>query len=94
MKLILCTKCSDVFKIESETRKCKCGYSVGRYTDNINAIYYGNYAKPLGIVNSSLVEAVHNQPKEGLGERFVAFVIPKECDTMIKVTKKEYQEFS
>jgi len=34
-------------------------------------------AVPIGFANSTLVKAVHNQPKDGMGENFTSFVIPK-----------------
>lgn len=87
MKLILCTKCHDVFKLTTnETRQCKCGVCGGFYKeDGVQAEYWGDPAVPLGFANSSLVDAVRNQPEKGLGELFEAFVIPKECSSMKKV---------
>lgn len=83
MKLIYCKKCHDVFKLDHELRYCKCYSCWGLYLDDgLNAVYKGRCAVPLGFANSTLVEAVHNQPKEGMGEEFTAFVIPKKCPTM------------
>jgi hypothetical protein len=44
---------------------------------------------PLGFANGSLVKALHNQPKEGWGENFSAFVIPEICDTFKNCSKQE-----
>lgn len=83
MKLILCKYCGDVFKLTTGLmRLCECGQSKGYYKDELNAVVEGWYAIPIGFNNSSLVEAVRNQPKEGMGYRFDAFVIPEECDTI------------
>lgn len=40
---------------------------------------------PLGIANSSFIDALKNQPEEGMGKRFEAFVIPKQCPTLRKI---------
>lgn len=81
MKLILCPKCHDVFKLDYQLRQCKCGQSYGQYgTDGLHASYHGGI--PIGFNNRSLVVAMFNQPQEGMGERFEAFVIPKDCPTM------------
>ncbi len=85
MKLILCTKCHDVVKGDYRKRTCKCGLSGIRYSKNgYNAVYWGP-SIPLGFANSSLTKAVTNQPAEGMGERFEAFVIPKSCPTFLKI---------
>lgn len=84
MKLILCRKCNDVFKLDNKVRTCKCGCCSGRYlSDDYHAEYCGKEAIPIGFANSSLVKAVQNQPEEGRGEVFEAFIIPKKCPTMI-----------
>lgn len=82
MKLILCKNCQDVIRLMREKRFCKCGKCCGKYTDDLNAWYAGGeFVVPLGFNNGSLVKAVNNQPEEGLGENFSAFVIPKSCST-------------
>ncbi len=86
MKLVLCTECWDVFKLAMEPRSCKCGLCSGHYKDRLNAVYSGEEAMPLGFANGSLMLAMGEQPKEGMGKEFTAFVIPEICPTM------EYQE--
>jgi hypothetical protein len=81
VKLILCPSCHDVVKLLTKARTCDCGASWGKYTDNLNAVYGGD-AIPLGFANGSLVKAIKDQPNEGNGKEFLAFVIPKNCDTM------------
>ena len=71
MKLIFCTLCHDIVKCQKSGRTCQCGASGGRYTDDLNAVYWGK-ALPLGLANSSFVRALRNQPQEGVGERFEA----------------------
>lgn len=88
MKLLLCKNCQDVIRlIQGETRTCKCGAVSGKYLDNLNAIYSGDEAIPIGFANSTLVEAIRNQSEEGMGKVFTAFVIPKKCYTIEKVEK-------
>ena len=92
MKLLLCTSCRDIIRlVKHEIRSCSCGECRGSYTDNINAWYEGSTAMPLGIADSSLVEAFLNQPDEdnGSGNIFTAFVIPKKCKTFVKKSPKK-----
>jgi hypothetical protein len=42
---------------------------------------------PLGFSNASIAEALRNRPEKGMGERFVAFIMPKEIPTMKKVRR-------
>lgn len=89
MKLILCPECGDVVRLMFEKRKCGCGKAYGRYYTEAKAVISAD-AIPLGIANSSLTSAVKNQPKEGLGSRFEAFVIPEVCDTVV-YTNEPYE---
>lgn len=84
MKMIYCQECHDIVNLARDCpRQCLCRKSGGKYTDNLNAEYYGP-AIPLGINNSSFMRAVAQQPKRGDGKDFIAFVIPEECPTMVK----------
>lgn len=87
MKLVRCKKCNDIILLRVyEKRSCFCGESSGQYyTDGVKAWYSGEHAVPLGIDNPSLRKAIKNQPEDGLGERFEAFVIPKNCTTFFKI---------
>lgn len=68
-----------------EERSCRCGRCKGQYTDVLNAWYKGgNYVVPLGFANNTLARAMNNQPEDGMGEDFTAFVIAKKCKTFIK----------
>lgn len=94
MKLILCRRCEDVFKLDvRESRTCKCGYSAGQYEkDGLHAWYSGDFATPLGMSNHSLGAAMAAErhdgfPDSGLGIPFDAFVCPP-CHTFVKVDKK------
>ena len=42
MKLLLCKECQDIVRlIQEEKRVCKCGKVGGKYTDDLNAVYFG-----------------------------------------------------
>lgn len=89
MKLLLCKECQDVVRLIQEKRVCKCGKVGGKYIDDLNAVYFGEMAIPIGFANSTLVQAVHNQPKNGMGENFIAFVIPKISSTYKLISELE-----
>ena len=79
MKLLLCTKCSDVFSLRHEQKTCSCGKTKGRYIDDTNAVYSGEYAVGLGFKNDSFVYAIFNRPIKGLGKTFESWVMPLDC---------------
>ena len=81
MKLLMCGRCQDVFKLQLELRACACGRTRGRYLDDLNAEYAGDAALPIGFDNPSLVYAVHHRPTTGDGLEFTAFVVPRACET-------------
>lgn len=58
MKLVLCIRCSDVFKLEYELRRCRCGKSEGAYIDDKRAWYRGRNAVPIGLDNNGIRRAV------------------------------------
>lgn len=89
MKLILCTKCQDVFRLSLTERRCACGASAGQYeADDWHAWFRGRHAVPLGILNRTLTGAVVAQKLLGPIEpgesdakypdlAFAAFVFPE-----------------
>lgn len=81
VKLIFCTLCHDVIALRLEPRICHCGASSGRYDDPLNATITGPCV-PLGFENRAFFDALDHRPKSGLGQRFEAFVIPVECETV------------
>ena len=85
MKLIFCPKCCDVVKLSRTERFCDCEASWGYYENDGLIAHYGGFAVPLGFANRTLVQAIKNQPDEGMGKRFEAFVIPKSCPTFTKM---------
>ncbi|WP_192894616.1 hypothetical protein [Paenibacillus contaminans] len=86
MKLLVCTECLSVFSLDIQIKRCQCGAVIGRYLDDVTAIYSGDDAIPIGFNNTSLFKAIKDQPTDGLGLKFKAFVIPKECSTFHKQT--------
>lgn len=84
MKLIYCLDCDDIVRLTSEKKYCYCGRCYGYYTDKLNAIYHGKNVIPLGFDNLSFMYAISEQPTEGRGKEFNAFVIPSKCDTFKK----------
>jgi len=86
MKLLFCTKCQDVFKLSKQWRSCTCG-TAGKYLDNINAVYEGTHAIPIGFSNQSLGYAILDQTKTA-SVPFDAFVIETECPTFVRKGRK------
>jgi len=84
MKLLMCRHCGDVFNLDYQYKYCKCKAVKGRYLNDLDAEYSGDYAIPLGFANNSISVAIKNQPMSGMGYNFNAFVIPAICDTFIK----------
>jgi len=82
MKLIFCPVCSDIVRLIRKKRTCECGASWGHYEEDLLHSVIGGRAVPLGLVNSEFHMALYDRPKEGLGSRFTAFVIPEKCDTV------------
>lgn len=90
MKLLYCNTCTDIVKLSSTTRTCRCGATGGHYKeDGLNAVYYGP-AIPLGFTNGTFMDAIRNQPEYGDGYRYTSFVIPKVCPTMDHVDYMDY----
>jgi hypothetical protein len=90
MKLIYCPKCHDVRKLSHKVTFCMCGASRGWYDDDgLHATVQGE-AIPLGFDNLTLRSALAMKSeggwgKDGQGEVFEAFVIPKDCPTVTKL---------
>ena len=91
MKLLYCRRCKDIITLAHQLRACSCGMSKGMYSDTHHAQYTGEFAVPLGIRDDSFAEAVRNQPAKDTPDRkggveIVAFVIPKVCGTMERIS--------
>lgn len=90
MKLLYCRRCRDIIKLSLQLKSCECGACKGMYSDERQAQYVGEFAVPLGIRNSTFLEAINNQPatnnEDGLSDVFFdAFVIPKVCPTLERI---------
>lgn len=86
MKLFYCIKCQDIVRpYPGKTRSCECGnLTVTPHPDNITVEYSGDNVIPIGFNNSSFLLAAKNQPEDGWGKSFEAFIIPKQTKTIIK----------
>jgi hypothetical protein len=93
---LYCINCLDIVKLSSKTSTCKCNQIGGRYLGNRFAVYYGKYAIPLGIENSSFTKAVKlyliSKGEAGLVSKI--FTIDNKTLYFKKVTKKEYYDTS
>jgi len=91
MKLVMCLECEDVVRLFPETpRWCQCKAVGGVYVDGVNAKVWGERAYVIGFLNSSLARAIKHRPdRADQGERFEAFVIPRESESiqMVPVPK-------
>lgn len=59
MKLLLCEKCWDVFKLTMTMRACECGKVKGRYINNSEA-EVSKEAVSIAMGNGSLMNAIIN----------------------------------
>ena len=86
MKLLLCKGCQDIVRpLIGKERSCECGAcTIVGHHDNVTVVYSGEKAVLIGFKNSSLIHAVANQPQNGMGKDFVAFVLPKNCASVKK----------
>lgn len=88
MKLLLCIKCDDIFKLDYSVRTCKCGYTQGYLeSDGLNAVVTED-ATILGFNIHSLAWAVKQQHNPLVGTRFDAFIISPQAST-ITVTSED-----
>ncbi|PYF05637.1 hypothetical protein BJ095_11746 [Ureibacillus chungkukjangi] len=84
MKLLMCLECNDIFNLDMSEKSCRCGRSKGKYINHQLAEYTGKSAVPLGFSNPSIIQAIKDQPNEGMGKEFTAFIIPKNCETFFR----------
>lgn len=91
MKLLFCPHCNTVFNLVlDQWKSCDCGRVKGKYLYDLHAVYCGGF--PIGFNNYTFAPALAGQPERGLGRRFEAFVIPKQCPTMREVSPDEIQD--
>ena len=84
MKLLYCSRCRDVIRIEVRS-SCRCKKTKGRYLDNRNAEFEGEFAVPLGIDNAEFVRAVRAKDNER-PISFRAFRMEDPCPTFRRKT--------
>lgn len=62
MKLLLCPKCGDIFKLQKDLCHCDCGASAGKYREDSMHADVSGAALVIGIDNPSLGRAIklHN----------------------------------
>ncbi len=77
MKLLFCTDCGDVRKINIGETFCLCKKTAARYLDNLYVEWNGN-GRLIGFKNSEFRSVVENNNNEN----FTAFILPKECPTV------------
>jgi len=92
MKLIFCGHCYDIVRLELFIKNCECGKSGGMYKNGLDAVYWGMEAMPFGFDNGSFNRARRSQPEDGIGLTFDAFIIPKKCQTFVKIKKGDLDE--
>lgn len=104
MKILYCLKCDSLVRLIKKHRECECWHCWGKYTDNLQAIYYWAKAKKIGIDNNSFwIKLWDNLNRWAMWNiqnwkdiddgSFNAFIIwwLWECSkTFTKQTKKEY----
>ena len=89
MKVLLCSKCSDVRALRvAERVECQCGKTRARYRDEKTAVAElvgGDHSFILGLANDSLTHALRSEledraasEKSDIGHEFRAFVTPNE----------------
>ena len=84
MKLLFCTKCTDIFNlVEGREKSCSCGFTKGKYIDKLNAEYEGDPIL-LGLRSSQFIHSVQQNYHYGLSLDFTAFTINKDCKTFVK----------
>lgn len=69
MKLLICTRCQDVFKLNYHLKSCDCGHTKGRYeSDGSTAVVNGNGIS-LALGNGDVARAIYSLPTMGDVER-------------------------
>lgn len=78
----MCSNCKDIFNLKFDEKRCSCGKIQGGIFGKDRGSVFGScYYTRNCKFNTN--KAVNNQPLEGQGDSFTAFVIPKKCDTFI-----------
>lgn len=72
MKLLICSRCSDVFKLDYDLRQCQCGHVKGRYDANGSTAVTNGNGTQLALGNGDVQRAIYGMsgmdpatPREG-----------------------------
>jgi len=76
MKLFCCLNCIDVVKLIRDVRSCRCGKSSGLLSEDKQSVQVNGPLKVIGFNDKTFFDAINNQPVEGKGKEFVAYVLP------------------
>jgi hypothetical protein len=79
MKLLMCSKCNDVFNLDYTLKVCHCGETKGKYLSDENSKKHGvaEYTEsgiPLVIKNNSLVHILNEKNDDQDGKSVICFV--------------------
>lgn len=93
MKLVICLKCHDVFKLSTKRlRRCACKHSSGKYlSDGLKAeVTASPDTVVLGFINRELGRAILDQRELGdrpdkMGRVFTAFIMPDDAANVTRI---------
>ena len=98
MKLLYCKNCQSIFNLSFKIKTCECKQTKGKYINNSEAVYCGQYAKPMGLNNRDMAIELEKTTskhiallKEMKGKYIQCWFIRKDdcCSTFIKVKVKD-----
>jgi hypothetical protein len=79
VKLLFCLRCQDVIKLDTNLRKCKCGFSSGKYLEDKLHAEVSKDVIVLGLNNNKFGNALRNYFMNSLAGR----TLPTEFDAWI-----------
>jgi antitoxin component YwqK of YwqJK toxin-antitoxin module len=79
MKLLMCSKCNDVFNLGYTLKTCQCGVTKGKYLSDDESkkhgiVEYTDSGIPLVIKNNSLVHILNEKDGDQDGKSVICFV--------------------
>jgi len=83
MKLIFCTTCQDIIKINYELTSCKCGHVKALYCDDGRVIQWNGNGRIIGVDNNSLLDALNRNPVMN-NNYITTFLIPRTSPYVVK----------
>jgi hypothetical protein len=83
MKLLMCSKCNEIFNLDYSIKSCKCGLTKGSYLSDAESKKHGiaeytEYGIPIVIKNNSLFQAINENSEFQDGKTIICFVASKE----------------